>query len=188
MGAIGHVAHGKSTLAAALKEIFAENYNGCTGSLTPFDDYTSVQYSTDKGDYNELLDVPTRADFIDGTIKLDLVYLVVAANDGPMPETRQHLELVCKAGVSNFIVFISKCDLVEDEEAVTLVEEQVRGLLSEFKVPGPENVPTVRGSASEALHGSALGASQDNKAWEAKILEVDSECWFTFANIFTTFC
>ena len=178
IGTIGHVDHGKTTLTAAITKVLAER------GQAKFRDYASidntpeekargitinashVEYQTEKRHYAHV-DCPGHADYvknmITGAAQMDGAILVVAATDGPMPQTREHILLGRQVGVPYIIVFLNKCDMVDDEELLDLVEMEVRELLSEYDFPG-DDTPVIRGSALKALEGDA--------AWEGKILEL----------------
>ena len=166
IGTIGHVDHGKTTLTAAITTVLAEK------GLAKAEDYASidaapeerergitintahVEYETEKRHYAHI-DAPGHADYvknmITGAAQMDGAILVVAATDGPMPQTREHILLARQVGVEYIVVFLNKCDLVDDEELLDLVEMEVR-LLSEYDFPG-DDIPVVRGSALKALEG-----------------------------------
>ena len=167
IGTIGHVDHGKTTLTAAITTVLAEK------GLAKAEDYASidaapeerergitintahVEYETEKRHYAHI-DAPGHADYvknmITGAAQMDGAILVVAATDGPMPQTREHILLARQVGVEYIVVFLNKCDLVDDEELLDLVEMEVRDLLSEYDFPG-DDIPVVRGSALKALEG-----------------------------------
>jgi elongation factor Tu len=173
VGTIGHVDHGKTTLTAALTKVSADR-----GWATKFVSYdqvakasesqgrrdptkiltiatSHVEYSTDKRHYAHV-DCPGHADYvknmITGAAQMDGAILVVSAVDGPMPQTREHILLARQVGVPYIVVFINKCDLVDDAELLDLVELEVRELLSKYQFPG-DTVPVIRGSAVKALNG-----------------------------------
>ena len=178
IGTIGHVDHGKTTLTAAITK-----YLSLSGKAS-FEDYASiykapeekargitintahVEYQTDARPYAHV-DCPGHADYIKnmitGAAQMDGAILVVAATDGPMPQTREHILLARQVGVPYIIVFLNKCDMVDDEELLDLVEEEVRDLLTEYKFPG-DTTPVIR--------GSALGALNGEEKWEKKVLEL----------------
>ena len=167
IGTIGHVDHGKTTLTAAITKYLSEK------GLAEAQDYASidkapeerergitintahVEYETEKRHYAHI-DAPGHADYvknmITGAAQMDGAILVVAATDGPMPQTREHILLARQVGVNYIIVFLNKTDLVDDDELVDLVEMEVRELLSEYDFPG-DDVPVIRGSALKALEG-----------------------------------
>ncbi|MCQ2007014.1 elongation factor Tu [Limosilactobacillus fermentum] len=167
IGTIGHVDHGKTTLTAAITKVLAAK------GLAKAEDYSDidaapeekergitintahVEYETEKRHYAHI-DAPGHADYvknmITGAAQMDGAILVVAATDGPMPQTREHILLARQVGVEYIVVFLNKTDLVDDDELVDLVEMEVRDLLSEYDFPG-DDVPVVRGSALKALEG-----------------------------------
>lgn len=175
VGTIGHVDHGKTTLTAAITKVLSE-----TGGAT-FTDYEQidkapeekqrgitistahVEYETTNRHYAHV-DCPGHADYvknmITGAAQMDGAILVVSAADGPMPQTREHILLARQVGVPHIVVFLNKCDMVDDEELVELVEMEVRDLLSFYKFPG-EDTPIVRGSALEALQGKNVEIGRD---------------------------
>jgi len=168
IGTIGHVDHGKTTLTAAITYCLHSKGGG-----TDFMDFAAidnapeektrgitissshVEYETDARHYGHV-DCPGHADYIKnmitGAAQMDGAFLVVAATDGPMPQTREHILLARQVGVPNIIVFMNKCDLVDDDELLELVEMEIRELLSEYDFPG-DDVPVIMGSALLALGG-----------------------------------
>ncbi|AJR12231.1 translation elongation factor Tu [Mesomycoplasma dispar] len=179
IGTIGHVDHGKTTLTAAISTVLAKK------GLAEAKDYASIdaapeekargitintahiEYSTDKRHYAHV-DCPGHADYIKnmitGAAQMDGAILVVAATDGPMPQTREHILLSKQVGVPKMVVFLNKIDLLEgEEEMVDLVEVEIRELLSSYDFDG-DNTPIIRGSARGALEGKP--------EWEAKVLEL----------------
>jgi elongation factor Tu len=178
IGTIGHIDHGKTTLTAAITTFLAKK------GMAEAKDYASidsapeekergitintahVEYETEKRHYAHV-DCPGHADYvknmITGAAQMDGGILVVAATDGPMPQTREHILLARQVGVPKLVVFLNKCDMVDDEELIELVEMEVRDLLSEYDFPGDE-VPVIRGSALKALEG--------DPAWTPKIQEL----------------
>lgn len=172
IGTIGHVDHGKTTLTAAITTVLARRLPSAVN--TP-KDYASidaapeerergitintahVEYETEKRHYAHI-DAPGHADYvknmITGAAQMDGAILVVAATDGPMPQTREHILLARQVGVDYLVVFLNKTDLVDDEELVELVEMEVRELLSEYDFPG-DDIPVIKGSALKALEGDA---------------------------------
>ena len=165
IGTIGHIDHGKTTLTAAITKI--AGLKG-TGTFTSYDEIDKapeekergitiatahVEYETDKRHYAHV-DCPGHADYIKnmitGAAQMDGGIIVVAATDGPMPQTREHILLARQVGVPYLVVFLNKCDLVDDEELLELVEMEVRELLSSYDFPG-DDVPVIRGSALKAL-------------------------------------
>src|SRR5947208_5076663 len=173
VGTIGHVDHGKTTLTAALTKVSAEK--GWTTTFVPYDQVAKasesqgrrdptkiltiatshVEYATEKRHYAHV-DCPGHADYvknmITGAAQMDGAILVVSAADGPMPQTREHILLARQVGVPYIVVLLNKCDLVDDDELLELVEVEVRDLLSEYEFPG-DDIPFVQGSALKALEG-----------------------------------
>lgn len=166
VGTIGHVDHGKTTLTAAMLKIFAaKGFKTSEKTVEQIDSApeekergitiatTHVEYETEKRHYAHV-DCPGHADYvknmITGAAQMDGAILVVAATDGPMPQTREHILLARQVGVPCIIVFLNKCDMVEDKELVDLVEEEIRDLLKKYEFPGDET-PIIRGSALKAL-------------------------------------
>jgi elongation factor Tu len=178
VGTIGHVDHGKTTLTAAITTVLAKTYGGKASKFDEIDkapeekargitiNTSHVEYETPNRHYAHV-DCPGHADYvknmITGAAQMDGAILVVAATDGPMPQTREHILLGRQVGVPYIIVFLNKCDRVDDEELLELVEMEVRDLLSAYDFPG-DDTPIVRGSALKALEGDA--------EWEAKIIEL----------------
>ena len=167
IGTIGHVDHGKTTLTAAITNVLAKDgmaqaqaYDQIDGAPEEKErgitiNTAHVEYQTDKRHYAHV-DCPGHADYvknmITGAAQMDGAILVVAASDGPMPQTREHILLGRQVGVPYIIVFLNKCDMVDDEELIDLVEMEVRELLSEYGFDG-DNAPVIRGSALKALEG-----------------------------------
>ncbi|EDM65595.1 MAG: elongation factor Tu [Moritella sp.] len=178
VGTIGHVDHGKTTLTAAITNVLAKAFGGEAQDFASIDNApeerergitintSHVEYDTEKRHYAHV-DCPGHADYvknmITGAAQMDGAILVVAATDGPMPQTREHILLSRQVGVPYIIVFMNKCDMVDDEELLELVEMEVRELLSEYDFPG-DDLPVIQGSALKALEGEA--------EYEAKILEL----------------
>ena len=181
VGTIGHVDHGKTTLTAAITAIQAAKG---LGQLVAFDNIDKapeerergitiatahVEYETENRHYAHV-DCPGHADYvknmITGAAQMDGAILVVSAADGPMPQTREHILLARQVNVPNIVVFMNKCDMVDDEELLELVELEVRELLSEYDFPG-DDIPVIRGSALKALE-SGDPASE----WGQKITEL----------------
>src|SRR5690242_6855388 len=169
VGTIGHVDHGKTSLTAAITKVLAET-GGAT--FTAYDQIDKapeekargitistahVEYETQKRHYAHV-DCPGHADYvknmITGAAQMDGAILVVSAADGPMPQTREHILLARQVGVPALVVFMNKCDMVDDKELLDLVEMEVRELLSLYKIPG-DKIPIVKGSATKALEGDA---------------------------------
>ena len=167
IGTIGHVDHGKTTLTAAITNVLAKDgmaqaqaYDQIDGAPEEKErgitiNTAHVEYQTDKRHYAHD-DCPGHADYvknmITGAAQMDGAILVVAASDGPMPQTREHILLARQVGVPYIVVFLNKCDMVDDEELIDLVEMEVRELLSEYGFDG-DNAPVIRGSALKALEG-----------------------------------
>jgi len=166
VGTIGHVDHGKTTLTAAILAVQgARGKAAQTKSVDQIDNApeekergitintSHVEYETDARHYAHV-DCPGHADYvknmITGAAQMDGAILVVAATDGPMPQTREHILLARQVGVPNIVVFLNKCDMVADKELIDLVEEEVRDLLKKYEFPG-DTIPVIRGSALKAL-------------------------------------
>ncbi|PAE86851.1 MULTISPECIES: elongation factor Tu [Shouchella] len=179
IGTIGHVDHGKTTLTAAITTVLAKRsgkgqamaYDAIDGAPEERErgitiSTAHVEYETDARHYAHV-DCPGHADYvknmITGAAQMDGGILVVSAADGPMPQTREHILLSRNVGVPYLVVFLNKCDMVDDEELLELVEMEVRDLLSEYDFPG-DDVPVIQGSALKALQGEA--------EWEEKIIEL----------------
>ena len=167
VGTIGHVDHGKTTLTAALTTILSKRYGGQAKAYDQIDNApeekargitintSHVEYETEKRHYAHV-DCPGHADYvknmITGAAQMDGAILVVSAADGPMPQTREHILLGRQVGVPYILVYMNKCDQVDDEELLELVEMEVRDLLSSYEFPGDE-IPIIKGSALKALEG-----------------------------------
>ena len=183
IGTIGHVDHGKTTLTAAITKTLHERYQ--IGAAVDFENIDKapeerergitistahVEYETPNRHYAHV-DCPGHADYvknmITGAAQMDGAILVCAATDGPMAQTREHILLSRQVGVPYIVVFMNKCDMVEDEELLDLVEMEIRDLLSEYEFPG-DDTPIIRGSAFQALQDPAC-------AWGDKILELFNE-------------
>ncbi|ADC49766.1 elongation factor Tu [Alkalihalophilus pseudofirmus OF4] len=179
IGTIGHVDHGKTTLTAAITTVLAKRsgkgaamaYDAIDGAPEERErgitiSTAHVEYETDNRHYAHV-DCPGHADYvknmITGAAQMDGGILVVSAADGPMPQTREHILLSRQVGVPYLVVFLNKCDMVDDEELLELVEMEVRDLLSEYDFPG-DDVPVIQGSALKALEG--------DEAYEEKIIEL----------------
>ena len=169
IGTIGHVDHGKTTLTAAITKVLSEK------GMAQFEDYANidkapeerergitintahVEYETDKRHYAHV-DCPGHADYvknmITGAAQMDGAILVVSAADGPMPQTREHILLARQVGVKYIVVFLNKCDMVDDPELLELVEMDVRELLSSYGFPG-DDIPVIKGSALKALESTS---------------------------------
>jgi len=184
IGTIGHVDHGKTTLTAAITKVLAE-LGGATA--IPFDQIDKapeekargitistahVEYETEKRHYAHV-DCPGHADYvknmITGAAQMDGGILVVAATDGPMPQTREHILLARQVGVPSLVCFLNKVDMVDDEELIDLVEMELRELLTYYKYPG-DDIPIIRGSALHALKGT------NDKIGKDAILELMKAC------------
>ncbi len=169
IGTIGHVDHGKTTLTAAITKVLSET-EGCKADFTAFEDIDKapeerergitisvahVEYETPTRHYAHV-DCPGHADYvknmISGAAQMDGAILVIAATDGPMAQTREHILLARQVGVPYIVVFLNKCDMVDDEELIELVEMETRELLSEYDFPG-DDLPVIKGSALGALNG-----------------------------------
>ena len=181
IGTIGHVDHGKTTLTAAITKVLSEE-PGCKADFEPFDaidkapeehergitiNVAHIEYETWERHYAHV-DCPGHADYIknmiSGAAQMDGAILVIAATDGPMAQTREHILLARQVGVPYIIVFLNKCDMVDDEELIDLVEMETRDLLSEYDFPG-DDTPIIRGSALKALEG-------DQGKWRDAIIEL----------------
>ncbi len=181
VGTIGHVDHGKTTLTAAITNILAKTGGA---EFVPFDEIDKapeerergitiatahVEYETANRHYAHV-DCPGHADYvknmITGAAQMDGAILVVSAADGPMPQTREHVLLARQVGVPYIVVFMNKCDMVDDEELLDLVELELQDLLSSFEFPGDE-IPIIRGSALEALE-----SGDPESEWGSKVVEL----------------
>ncbi|WP_332649147.1 elongation factor Tu [Lysinibacillus sp. 54212] len=178
VGTIGHVDHGKTTLTAAIATVLSKKLGGEAKSYADVDNApeekergitintSHVEYETETRHYAHV-DCPGHADYvknmITGAAQMDGGILVVSAADGPMPQTREHILLSRQVGVPYLVVFMNKCDMVDDEELLELVEMEIRDLLSEYEFPG-DDIPVIKGSALKALEGEA--------EWEEKIIEL----------------
>ena len=184
IGTIGHVDHGKTTLTAAITPVLSKTGKAQARGYADIDaapeekergitiNTAHVEYESDKRHYAHV-DCPGHADYIKnmitGAAQMDGAILVVSAADGPMPQTREHILLARQVGVPSVVVFMNKCDMVDDPELLDLVEMEIRDLLSKYEFPG-DDIPIVRGSALKALNGDAEG----EKAINALIEAVDS--------------
>ena len=167
VGTIGHVDHGKTTLTAAITTVLATQFGGEARAYDQIDaapeekargitiNTAHVEYETETRHYAHV-DCPGHADYvknmITGAAQMDGAILVCSAADGPMPQTREHILLARQVGVPYIIVYLNKCDMVDDEELLELVEMEVRELLSNYNFPG-DDIPIVKGSAKCALEG-----------------------------------
>ncbi|KZK37993.1 elongation factor Tu [Lactococcus taiwanensis] len=178
IGTIGHVDHGKTTLSAAISKVLSDKGYSKATDFASIDaapeerergitiNTAHIEYETEKRHYAHI-DAPGHADYvknmITGAAQMDGAILVVAATDGPMPQTREHILLSRQVGVKYLIVFLNKADLVDDDELMELVEMEVRDLLSEYDFPG-DDIPVIA--------GSALGALNGEPQWVAKVEEL----------------
>lgn len=178
IGTIGHVDHGKTTLTAAITKVLAAKGLAEVTEFSAIDNAPEekergitintahIEYSTEKRHYAHV-DCPGHADYVKnmvtGAAQMDGAIIVVAATDGPMPQTREHILLSRQVGVPALVVFMNKVDLVDDPELLELVEMEIRELLSEYKFPG-DDIPVIQGSALGALNGEAQ--------WEEKVMEL----------------
>ncbi|HEU4965555.1 MAG TPA: elongation factor Tu [Bacilli bacterium] len=178
IGTIGHVDHGKTTLTAAITTHLSKTGGAQAMAYDSIDkapeerergitiNTAHVEYETDSRHYAHV-DCPGHADYvknmITGAAQMDGAILVVSAADGPMPQTREHILLSRQVGVPHIVVFMNKCDMVDDEELLELVEMEIRDLLSEYDFPG-DDIPVIKGSALKALEG--------DDAWAARIDEL----------------
>jgi len=167
VGTIGHVDHGKTTLTAAITTVLSKKFGGEAKAYDQIDaapeekargitiNTAHVEYETANRHYAHV-DCPGHADYIKnmitGAAQMDGAILVVSAADGPMPQTREHILLARQVGVPYIVVFMNKCDMVDDEELLELVEMEVRELLSKYEFPG-DDIPIIKGSALKALQG-----------------------------------
>ncbi|MFA5013309.1 MAG: elongation factor Tu [Candidatus Paceibacterota bacterium] len=182
VGTIGHVDHGKTTLSAAILHCLAlKNPNIKAKSVDQIDsapeekargvtiNIAHLEYETDKRHYAHI-DCPGHADYIKnmitGAAQMDGAILVVAATDGPMPQTREHILLAKQVGLPSLIVFLNKCDMVDDPEMIDLVESEVRELLKKYEFPGDE-IPVIRGSALKALEATSV-----DDPWAKSVLDL----------------
>ena len=179
IGTIGHVDHGKTTLTAAITSVLAVRQGGTAVAFDQIDkapeerergitiSTAHIEYETAKRHYAHV-DCPGHADYvknmITGAAQMDGAILVVAASDGPMAQTREHVLLARQVGVPYIVVFLNKCDMVDDEELIELVEMEVRDLLTEYEFPG-DDLPVIKGSALKALE-------DPNSEWADNIMEL----------------
>ena len=178
VGTIGHVDHGKTTLTAAITTVMAKTYGGVAQAFdqidnAPEDRERGITIATAHVEYESAdrhyahVDCPGHADYVKnmvtGAAQMDGAILVVAATDGPMPQTREHILLARQVGVPQIVVFMNKVDLVDDDELLELVELEVRELLSSYEFDG-DDIPVIQGSALGALNGEAQ--------WEEKVVEL----------------
>ena len=206
VGTIGHIDHGKTTLTAAITKVLAEQALAEAVAFEEIDkapeekergitiNTAHVEYETAKRHYAHV-DCPGHADYIKnmitGAAQMDGAILVVAASDGPMPQTREHILLARQVGVPAIVVFMNKVDMVDDEELLDLVELEMRELLTKYEFPG-EETPIVRGSALRALEGEADGKAQVLELMGAvdefipePVRDVDQEFLMSVEDVFT---
>src|SRR5713101_2151985 len=169
IGTIGHVDHGKTTLSAAIATVLSKSGKAKAKKYEDIDNapeerargvtinITHIEYETEKRHYAHI-DAPGHADYIKnmitGAAQMDGAILVVSAPDGPMPQTREHILLARQVGVPAIVVYLNKCDMVQDAELLDLVELEVRELLKSYQFPG-DTIPVIKGSALQALNGDA---------------------------------
>ena len=184
IGTIGHVDHGKTTLTAAITKVLAEKVSGNADKVKSFDQIDNapeekergitintahVEYETENRHYAHV-DCPGHADYVKnmvtGAAQMDGAIIVVAATDGPMPQTREHVLLARQVNVPRLVVFLNKCDMVDDEEMLELVEMDMQDLLTSYEYE--EDTPIIRGSALGALNGVPQ--------WEDKVMELMAAC------------
>ena len=184
IGTIGHVDHGKTTLTAAITLVLSKRVSGNEGKIKSFDQIDNapeekergitintahVEYETEKRHYAHV-DCPGHADYVKnmvtGAAQMDGAILVVAATDGPMPQTREHVLLARQVNVPRLVVFLNKCDMVDDEEMLELVEMEVQEILAQYEFE--DDTPIIRGSALGALNGIAK--------WEQKVMDLMDAC------------
>ena len=206
IGTIGHVDHGKTTLTAAITKVLAEKgqaefkaYDQIDGAPEEKErgitiNTAHVEYKTAKRHYAHV-DCPGHADYvknmITGAAQMDGAILVVAATDGPMPQTREHILLARQVGVPYIVVFLNKCDMVDDQELIDLVEMEVRELLSEYGFDG-DNAPIIRGSALQALNGDPAYVAKIDELMEAvdtyipsPVRDIDKPFLMSVEDVFT---
>jgi elongation factor Tu len=181
VGTIGHVDHGKTSLTAAITKVLSEQGKAKFKAYDEIDaapeekargitiNTAHVEYETDARHYSHV-DCPGHADYIKnmitGAAQMDGAILVISANDGPMPQTREHILLARQVGVPYIVVWLNKCDLVDDPELLDLVEMEARELLSKYEFPG-DKIPFIRGSATKALDGDAAQKENITKLMKA---------------------
>ena len=206
IGTIGHVDHGKTTLTAAITKVLAEKgqaefkaYDQIDGAPEEKErgitiNTAHVEYKTAKRHYAHV-DCPGHADYvknmITGAAQMDGAILVVAATDGPMPQTREHILLARQVGVPYIVVFLNKCDMVDDPELIDLVEMEVRELLSEYGFDG-DNAPIIRGSALQALNGDPAYVAKIDELMDAvdtyipsPVRDIDKPFLMSVEDVFT---
>ncbi len=185
IGTIGHVDHGKTTLTAAITKVMALAHGGVAKAFdeidkAPEEKARGITISTSHVEYESTarhyahVDCPGHADYvknmITGAAQMDGAILVVSASDGPMPQTREHILLARQVGVPKIVVFMNKCDMVDDEELLDLVEMEVRDLLNQYQFPG-DDISIIRGSALNGLNAADL-----NDKWAKRIVELIDAC------------
>ncbi|KKW18720.1 MAG: Elongation factor Tu [Parcubacteria group bacterium GW2011_GWB1_50_9] len=185
VGTIGHVDHGKTTLTAAITKVLSlKGFKSRVESVDQIDNAPEEkargitialhhsEYETEKRHYAHI-DAPGHADYIKnmitGAAQMDGAILVVSAVDGPMPQTREHILLARQVGVPAVIVFLNKCDMVDDPELIDLVEAEVRELLKKYEFPG-DDIPVIRGSALKALEATSV-----DDEWAKKVIELSEK-------------
>jgi len=206
VGTIGHVDHGKTTLTAAITHVLAKKGFAIERGYDQIDNApeekargitintTHVEYQSEKRHYAHV-DCPGHADYIKnmitGAAQMDGSILVVSAADGPMPQTREHILLAKQVGVPYIVVYMNKCDMVDDTELLDLVEEEIRDLLTKYGFPG-KDTPIIRGSALKAIEGDAKYVESINKLIEAldtyipdPVREVDKPFLMPIEDIFS---
>ncbi len=206
IGTIGHVDHGKTTLTAAITTVLAKKFGGEVKRYDEIDgapeekargitiNTAHIEYQTATRHYAHV-DCPGHADYIKnmitGAAQMDGAILVVAATDGPMPQTREHILLARQVGVPRIIVFLNKCDAVDDPELIDLVEMEVRELLTSYGFDG-DNCPVIRGSALKALEGDAEAQKQIEALMDAvdsyiplPVREIDKPFLMPVEDVFT---
>jgi elongation factor Tu len=185
VGTIGHVDHGKTTLTAAITKTMSMKWGGAAMNFDEIDkapeekargitiSTAHVEYESETRHYAHV-DCPGHADYvknmITGAAQMDGAILVVSASDGPMPQTREHILLARQVGVPKIVVFMNKCDVVDDEELLELVEMEIRELLSQYKFPG-DDTPIVMGSALKAMESDDV-----ENEWSQKVVKLIQEC------------
>src|SRR5690349_13186729 len=181
VGTIGHIDHGKTTLTAAITKVLSDTYGGQARSFEEIDNApeekergitiatSHVEYETEKRHYAHV-DCPGHADYvknmITGAAQMDGAILVVSATDGPMPQTREHILLAKQVNVPKIVVWLNKCDMVDDPELLDLVEMEVRDLLTKYGFPG-DKTPIIRGSATKAIAGEPEWVKKVEELYDA---------------------
>jgi len=185
VGTIGHVDHGKTTLTAAMTKILSAKHGGEVKAFDEIDNAPEerergitiatahVEYESDARHYAHV-DCPGHADYvknmITGAAQMDGAILVVSAADGPMPQTREHILLARQVGVPYIVVYMNKCDMVDDEELLELVEMEIRELLDKYEFPG-DDTPIIRGSALKSLEGDTSELGEESVMKLAEVLD-----------------